>query len=116
MMKARQGSLLELTNVIGAPIEIVDIYWRPKSGGAPIQFEADSAIEFPIRLGPTELYEIPEVVKIPYTNTSELSDAYQIEVVARIKGTEREYLSTATVNFSALSKTPIPSSSLANGS
>ena len=103
-----QEGLLELANIIDAPVEVISINWRSNSGDAETAFQATREIEYPIEIDPTSLDREPGVALIPFRYSPDIADGSEIEVVARIKGTNRNYTTTGMKNFIALSERPIP--------
>ncbi len=112
VMKDGQKGKLELTNIVGAPVEVISIGWRGESGDALVPISTYSPFQFPIELIATGSDVIPEVTQLLFSYPPDLVEGSRIEIVARIKGTDRTYHIEAVRSFDTVKTRPIPTETL----
>jgi hypothetical protein len=112
VIRTGENGLLDLTNVTGTPVEVVDIRLRSKSGGPQVPLSTTTSLDYPLMLRSVTPDSIAKVTSIPFAYTPELTDGSQIEIVARIQGTDRTYVTIALNSYSPLDQRPVPSESL----
>ncbi len=114
VIKRAESARLDLTNVIPAPLEVLNISWRMEPGSPSMPLQSLTPIRYPLALSPNGPKGLarPVSTSIAFVYPQEMTDESVVEVVARIKGTGLTYVSRSTNSFDSLKQVPIPSNAL----
>jgi len=104
------GSYLEISNAVPHAVEIQAAHWLHEGNDPPDELRPLGDVEFPLRLAPTPLRELPQSRRIFYEPHE--SEDSPVEVLARIVGQERTYRIAAKPYYPSLSPHPIPESGI----
>jgi hypothetical protein len=97
---------LEISNAVPHAIEVQSVHWLSAGDDPPEELRPLGDVEFPLKLPPTLLRELPRPRRIYYEPHE--SEDPTLELQARIVGQERTYRVAAEPYHPSLGRHPIP--------
>jgi len=110
LIEAKKGAYLEISNAVPYDISISSIKWiGKKDPNSTKDFMSISGVSFPLTLFATPPGELPITHTISYESIEDLKQ-FSLEIIASIKGDDKQYKHIAKYYFAPLKNHPIPSS------
>ena len=106
-------SYIELSNITPSPIEVLSIKWVAKNDENK-KFDVDlkDNVKFPLLLKPTPNLSKPTYQKIYFGKRKKFKKGHHLEIIAKVSGAEEVVRTNVVPYYHALTRNPIPESSL----